>query len=821
MGSMHFIVQGMTCASCSARVENAVKKISGVDSCIVNLLTGKMTVVGQAAPETICDCVHSIGYNAVLESHNMKTTKAANGSCAFSVLCYSILATICLTCVAMGLGPFASLSLDKSGLLQLLFTASVMEANRGFFTSGFRGFLHIAPNMDSLVSLGALASFFYSTAMLFSTLGGSKNCDFYFMSTAMILTLVRVGKLLEGRSKASAVSALKSLVALKPLYATVVRDGKEASILADNLIVGDEFVLRAGERVSADGVIITGVAAFDESCLTGESLPQDKEAAGEVFTGTMCVSGFVHCKATKVGHDTLFMHIVKIVENATSTKPPIARIADKVASIFVPTVIAIAVATFFVHMLVGAALTTAVMRAVCVLVISCPCSLGLATPCAIMVATLVAARHGVLFKDATALEVCGKCDVVVFDKTGTLTSGHLEIDSEDIVPIEGFSREDVLQAAFDVEINSSHPLAEAIVSYGKKQGLEPRRTRGYLDKTGSFVEAEIVDLGSRCVVGNYRYISSIVQIASDVQKSIEAGADCGRAVVLVVVGEKLLGYITFSTPLREDAFEAIEAFGKLKAQCVMLTGDNARVAKTVARTLGIRDFYAGVMPEGKAKIVKDLTLKHTVMMIGDGVNDAPALAVSNVGVSIGAASDIAQNSAQIILVNNKLSLAAFSMQISQKCFINICENLFWAFVYNIIGIPLAAGVFSAIFGWQFELSPMFAAAAMGLSSLCVVCNALRLNFLSKPTAKTIQKSTKKSIPNREKNMCKTIKIEGMACSHCENRVREALEGISGVKVKEVSAKGKMATVEVASTVTDNSLREAIEAAGYKVVGIDL
>ncbi len=828
-------VTGMSCAACSARVEKAVNSVNGVTSCSVNLLTNSMGVEGSASSKDIIDAVQKAGYGASLKTNNQKT-KSTSETDEFKDtqtpkmvkrLIASVVFLLPLMYISMGhmmwgwkLPQFMDNNHIAMGLAQMLFAIIIMVINQKFFISGFKGLIHKSPNMDTLVALGSGASFVYSTYALFAMTVAQVNGDmekvmsymdnFYFESAAMILTLITVGKTLESYSKGRTTDALKGLMSLSPKSANVIRDGKETTVDISDVIVGDEFVVRPGESVPVDGIVIDGESAVDESVLTGESLPVDKTVNNKVTSATINKSGFLRCKATRVGEDTTLSQIIKLVSEASATKAPIAKLADRVSGFFVPAVIIVAVITFIVWMIVSKPLSYALSRAISVLVISCPCALGLATPVAIMVGNGKAAKTGILFKTAVSLEEAGKTQIVVLDKTGTITEGKPKVT--DIIPV-GISENELLQSAYSVEIKSEHPLAKAIVEKAEAINISPLELSNFESKAGNGLTGVLN--GETIYAGSGKYISSICD-TSAVNSDIERLSSEGKTPLLFTKGGKLIGLIAVADTIKEDSPEAIRQLKNMGIKVVMLTGDNKRTANAIGKQTGVDLVISDVLPDGKEAVIKKLQSYGKVTMVGDGVNDAPALTRADIGIAIGAGADVAVDSADIVLMNSKLSDVCSAIRLSRKALTNIKENLFWAFIYNVIGIPLAAGVWIPITGWT--LNPMFGAAAMSLSSFCVVMNALRLNFVNITSPKSDKKIKEIDIEYKEDlKMTKTIKIDGMMCPHCEATVKKTLEAIDGVTSATASHTEKQATVELSKDVDTAVLEQAIVDAGYTII----
>lgn len=827
-------VTGMSCAACSARVEKAVSSVDGVSSCSVNLLTNSMGVEGTATSKEIIDAVEKAGYGASLKTKNKKVKSNSDDELKDTQtpklvkrLVASLLFLAPLMYISMGhmmwgwkLPNFMENNHIAMGLAQMLFAIIIMVINQKFFISGFKGLIHKSPNMDTLVALGSGASFVYSTYALFAmTVAQTKGDmsavmsymdDFYFESAAMILALITVGKTLEAYSKGRTTDALKGLMSLSPKTANVIRDGKEITVDIDDVAVGDIFVVRPGESVPVDGIVIDGESAIDESVLTGESLPVDKAVDDKVTSATINKSGFLKCKATRVGEDTTLAQIINLVSDASATKAPIAKLADRVSGVFVPTVIAVAIITFIVWLIVPKPFGYALSRAISVLVISCPCALGLATPVAIMVGNGKGAKNGILFKTAVSLEEAGKTQIVVLDKTGTITEGKPKVT--DLIPV-GISENDLLQLAYSLETKSEHPLAKAIVEKAETAQIPPFDITDFESKTGNGLCGVLEN--SKIYAGSSKYISTVCDVSS-VKNDIERLSNDGKTPLLFAKGEKLIGVIAVADTIKQDSPEAIKQLKNMGIKVVMLTGDNKRTADAIGKQTGVDMVISDVLPDGKEAVVKKLQSFGKVAMVGDGVNDAPALTRADVGIAIGAGADVAVDSADVVLMNSKLSDVCSAIRLSRHTLTNIKENLFWAFIYNIIGIPLAAGVWIPITGWT--LNPMFGAAAMSLSSFCVVMNALRLNFVNVTSPKNDRKIKEVIIDYTEEfKMTKTIKIDGMMCPHCEATVKKALEAIDGVTSAVASHTEKQATVELSKDVDTAVLEQAVVDAGYTII----
>ena len=836
-------VTGMSCAACSARVEKAVSKVQGVTSCSVSLLTNSMGVEGTAAASEIIAAVEEAGYGASVKGAKTENREASRGAEEDMLkdketpkLRRRLIASLCFLIPLMyfSMGhmmwgwPVPEFFADNHmamGILQLLLTTIVMVINQKFFISGFRGLIHRAPNMDTLVALGSGASYGYSLYALFAmsdalTRGDMEGVmpflhEFYFESAAMILTLITVGKMLEARSKGRITDALKSLMKLAPKTATILRNGQEAEVSIDQVRKGDVFVVRPGENIPVDGTVLEGVSAVNESALTGESIPVDKNPGDPVSAATVNQSGFLKCEATRVGEDTTLSQIIQMVSDAAATKAPIAKIADRVSGVFVPAVIAIAAVTILVWLLTGQTIGFALARGISVLVISCPCALGLATPVAIMVGNGMGARHGIMFKTAVSLEETGKAEIVALDKTGTITSGEPRVT--DIVPAEGISREELLTLAYALERKSEHPLARAILAEAEARGLEAGQdAEEFQALPGNGLSA--LWMGQRLTGGNLKFISAIAKIPEEIRTKAEALAEDGKTPLFFTRDGQLAGIIAVADVIKEDSPRAVKELQNMGIRVVMLTGDNERTARAIGRQAGVDEVIAGVLPEGKESVIRELKKKGKVAMVGDGINDAPALTRADMGIAIGAGTDIAIDAADVVLMKSRLSDVPAAIRMSRATLRNIHENLFWAFFYNVIGIPLAAGIWIPLFGW--ELNPMFGAAAMSLSSFCVVTNALRLNWFKMYDASKDKKiKTKHYQKQEETTMKKTMKIEGMMCGHCEARVKKCLEALEGVSLAEVSHEAGTAVVTLDKDVADEVLKKAVEDQDYKVLEI--
>ncbi len=830
-------VTGMSCAACSARVEKAVAKVDGVSSCSVSLLTNSMGVEGTASAEDIIAAVENAGYGASLKSDdkenninedkNEEILKDKETPILKKRLIASVGFLAVLMYFSMGhmmwkfpVPDFFETNHVANGLLQLLLTVAVMVINQKFFISGFKGVLHGAPNMDTLVALGSGASFVWSVYALFE-MTAAQNAgnhaaamewthEFYFESAAMILTLITVGKMLEARSKGKTTDALKGLMKLAPKNAMLIKDGKEISVPVSQVKKGDVFAVKPGESIPVDGVVIEGNSAVDESALTGESIPVDKAKGDAVSAATINQSGYIKCEAVRVGEDTALSQIIKMVSDAAATKAPISKAADKVSGIFVPAVICIAVVTAIVWLISGETFGFALARGISVLVISCPCALGLATPVAIMVGSGVGAKNGILFKTASSLETAGKVNTVVLDKTGTITCGTPKVT--DIIPCKA-SEAELLSVAYSLEKKSEHPLAKAIIEKAEQDNVLPEDVENFEALPGNGLRAR---LGSSEIIGgNLKFIEKEAVIDSKTKAKISSLSDEGKTPLLFSRDGIMLGIIAVADTIKEDSPDAIKQLKNMGIRVVMLTGDNEKTANAIGKIAGVDEVIAGVLPDGKETVIRSLMKQGKVAMVGDGINDAPALTRADIGIAIGAGTDIAIDAADIVLMKSRLSDVPAAIRLSRATLRNIHQNLFWAFMYNAIGIPLAAGLFIPVFGWK--LNPMFGAAAMSLSSFCVVSNALRLNLLKIHGDKNDKKINSKT--KEKKAMTKTMKIEGMMCGHCEARVKKILEAIPEVESADVSHENDSAVVTLNAHLADDVLKNAIEAQDYKVVEI--
>ncbi len=856
-----YTVTGMSCAACSARVEKAVSKVDGVTSCSVSLLTNSMGVEGSATDAQIVEAVEQAGYGAspkgtATESENDKANnsleqlKAAQDALVDretpklrNRLIASLIFLVVLMYFSMGhmmwgwpLPEFFNGNHVAMGLLQLLLTVAVMVINQKFFISGFKGLIHGAPNMDTLVALGSAASFGYSVYALFAMTAAQVKGDmdavmsymheFYFESAAMILALITVGKMLEAHSKGKTTDALKSLMQLAPKTATVVKDGVEQEISVDAVRKDDIFVVRPGENIPVDGEIIDGTTAVNESALTGESIPVDKQKGDAVSAATVNQSGFIKCRATRVGEDTTLSQIIQMVSDAAATKAPIAKIADRVSGVFVPAVITIAIITIIAWLIAGETMGFALARGISVLVISCPCALGLATPVAIMVGNGKGAKSGILFKTAASLEATGRTQIVALDKTGTITSGEPKVT--DIVPDETFFEENgnnagkLLAIAASVEAKSEHPLAKAIMERAKKDEIAIAEVTDFSAVVGNGLTATLA--GKIIKAGNLAFVSKFVKVSDDMRaKSVEFSKE-GKTPLFFAADDRLCGIIAVADTIKEDSPEAVRQLKNMGIRVVMLTGDNEQTAGAIGKQAGVDEVIAGVLPDGKEAVIRKLKKQGRVAMVGDGINDAPALTRADMGIAIGAGSDVAIDAADVVLMKSRLIDVPAAVRLSRATLTNIHENLFWAFFYNVIGIPLAAGLWYPLLEWK--LNPMFGAAAMSLSSFCVVTNALRLNLCRVYDPKHDRKAkpdrkdkADKSNESEEKSMTKTMNIEGMMCCHCEARVKKALEALDAVSEAAVSHESGTAVVTLSSDISDEKLKETVEAEDYKVTSI--
>ena len=842
-----YIVTGMSCAACSSRVEKAVSKVPGVTSCSVSLLTNSMGVEGTASEQEIIKAVADAGYGASKKGEGAAKTQSSSASAGEDMLkdrttpalkkrlIASLGFLIVLMYFSMGHmlwgWPVPGFMKDNHvmmGLLQMLLTITVMVINQKFFISGFKGLIHRAPNMDTLVALGSGASFVYSTYALFAMtdaqMRGDMDAvmsymhDFYFESAAMILALITVGKMLEARSKGKTTDALKGLMKLAPKTAVVIRGEKEVQVSIEQVQKGDCFVVKPGENIPVDGEVIEGNSAVNESALTGESIPVDKAVGDKVSAATVNQSGYLKCRATRVGEDTTLSQIIQMVSDAAATKAPIAKIADRVSGVFVPTVITIAVITIIVWLIAGQSIGFALSRGIAVLVISCPCALGLATPVAIMVGNGMGARNGIMFKTAVSLEETGKMQIVALDKTGTITSGEPKVT--DIIPAAGVTEDTLLKYAYALENKSEHPLARAILEKAKEENAGIEEVTGFQALPGNGLTA-ILD-GHTLYGGNHTFISSKVSVDGDIQKKAEKLAEAGKTPLFFGNEDRLLGVIAVADVIKEDSPQAIKELQNMGIHVVMLTGDNERTAKAIGQQAGVDEVIAGVLPEGKEQVIRKLKEKGKVAMVGDGINDALALTRADMGIAIGAGTDVAIDAADVVLMKSRLSDVPAAIRMSRATLRNIHENLFWAFFYNIIGIPLAAGVWYPLFGWK--LNPMFGAAAMSLSSFCVVSNALRLNLFKMYDAskdkKLKAKKEKKRSKKEDKTMKKIMHIEGMMCGHCEAAVKKALEALPQVDEAVVSHEAGKAELTLNAEIADDVLKKTVEDKDYTVTSVE-
>ena len=826
-------VTGMSCAACSARVERAVSTVPGVESCAVNLLTNSMGVEGTAAPDAVIAAVQAAGYGASLKGAKQDTVpkdtlRDTETPRIRRRLITSVALLLVLMYFSMGhmmwnwpLPHWFDGNHVAMGLVQLLLAGSILVINQKFFVSGFQSLWHRSPNMDTLVALGSGASFLWSVYALFAMTDAQVHGDmdrvmtymdeFYFESAAMILTLITVGKMLEARSKGKTTDAIRSLMQLAPKTATVIRDGKEETIPAEQVQKGDVFAVRPGESIPVDGVILEGESAVDESALTGESIPVDKAPGDPVCAATINHSGYLRCEASRVGEDTTLSQIIRMVSDAAATKAPIAKIADRVSGVFVPIVISIAVVTTLVWLLLGYGTAFALARGISVLVISCPCALGLATPVAIMVGSGVGARNGILFKTAVSLEETGKVQIVALDKTGTITQGAPVVT--DLLPGSGVSEQRLLAAAAALEAKSEHPLAKAVLAYARQQGITPEEVTAFTAHAGNGLSGTLD--GKRLTGGSLRFIASRSPLSPETEQAANAWSEQGKTPLLFLEDDTFLGMIAVADTIKEDSPAAIRQLQAMGIRVVMLTGDNARTARAIGAQAGVDQVISDVLPEGKEAEIRRLRQQGRVAMVGDGINDAPALTSADMGIAIGAGADVAIDAADVVLMKSRLSDVPAAIRLSRGALRNIHENLFWAFFYNVIGIPLAAGVFVPL---GLTLNPMFGAAAMSLSSVCVVSNALRLNFCRLYDTRRDHKG--KPAAASGSTQTRTLHIKGMMCGNCENHVRTALEGIQGVGTVQVSHTAGTAVVTLNETVANDTLKQAVKQAGYKVTAIE-
>lgn len=842
-------VTGMSCAACLARVEKAVSAVPGVDSCAVSLLTNSMGVEGSADSAAIIKAVEDAGYGASVkakasdtdasvpnydnELKDTETPKIRNRLIA------SVILLLPLMYVSMGhmmwgwpLPGFLDGNHIAMGIYEMILAAAIMVINQKFFISGFKGLLHKAPNMDTLVAMGSATSFIYSVYALFAMTsaqldGNARRVmelmdEFYFESAAMILTLITVGKLLEAISKGKTTNALKDLMKLAAKTAVVIRDGKEIEVPIEQVKIGDRFVVRPGDNIPVDGVVVEGSSAVNEAALTGESIPVDKTVGDTVSAATSNESGYMVCEATRIGKDTTLSQIIQMVSDAAATKAPIAKIADRVSGVFVPAVIDIAIVTFIIWLLVGQPVGYALARAISVLVISCPCALGLATPVAIMVGNGMGAKNGIMFKTALSLEETGKTQIIALDKTGTITKGEPKVVG--IFEAEGVDDVDLLRVAFALESKSEHPLAKAIVENGLENGMEPAEVTGFEALSGHGIKAELD--GEITVGGNLELIKKYVNISDEIVGLADRLSEKGETPIFFAKGGTYLGIISVADVIKDDSAEAIEHLKNLGIHVVMLTGDNEKTAQAIAKEAGVDEVISGVKPDGKEEVIRKLQEYGKVVMVGDGINDAPALTRADIGIAIGAGTDVAIDAADVVVVKSRLSDVAAAIRLSKATLRNIHENLFWAFFYNVIGIPLAAGAYIHAFGWT--LNPMFGAAAMSLSSFCVVTNALRLNLFKmhdssndKPMKNTLghHMLINNNVTNKEENNTMEITVNGMMCQHCEAHVKEALEKLPGVDEATANHEANLVTLKTSADVAEADIKAAVEAAGYEYVGI--
>ena len=829
-------VTGMSCAACSARVEKAVNSVDGVTSCAVSLLTNSMGVEGTASPDEIIKAVTAAGYGASLkdgtkkEATNSDELKDTETPKLIKRLVASVVFLIPLMYISMGhmmwgwpLPHFMDNNHVAMGLAQMLFAIIIMVINQKFFISGFKGLINKSPNMDTLIAIGSGASFLYSTYSLFAmtvaqTAGDSAKVmsymdGFYFESAAMILTLITVGKTLESYSKGRTTDALKGLLSMAPKTATIIRDGAETEVPIENVQIGDIFAVKPGESIPVDAVIIDGETAIDESAITGESIPVDKTEGDSVTAATINSSGYIKCRAVRVGEDTTFSQIIKMVSDASATKAPIAKVADKVSGVFVPVVMCIAVVTFVVWLIVGQKFGYALSRGVSVLVISCPCALGLATPVAVMVGNGMGAKNGILFKTAAALEATGKTQIVAVDKTGTVTLGQPKVT--DIVPCDNISDDELLSVAYALEKKSEHPLAKAITDAAQQKNISLKETEEFSILAGNGLKG-VID-NKTVIGGSYAFVSGVVDFDNAVTEKYNALAEQGKTPMFFARDNKLLGIIAVADVIKEDSPRAIKELRDMGIKTVMLTGDNKRTADAIGRQVGVDTVISGVLPNEKESVIRRLSEYGKVAMVGDGINDAPALTRADIGMAINTGTDIAADAADVVLMNSRLSDVSAAIRLSRATLTNIHENLFWAFIYNIIGIPLAAGVWIPIFGWT--LNPMFGAAAMSLSSFCVVTNAHRLNRFNIHKTKNVKKIKPVQVDIKEiVTMKKTVKIEGMMCPHCEAAVKKSLEAVDGVETATPNHETNSAEITFTTSVDDEKIKKAVEDAGYKYIG---
>ncbi len=852
-----YLVTGMSCAACQARVEKAVSAVPGVTSCSVSLLTNSMGVEGTASPEEVVKAVENAGYGASPKEQTQQKSASLTAKIAAEedalkdretpVLRRRLLTSLGFLLVLMyfSMGhmmwgfPLPAFFNDNHvamGLVQLLLAAVVMLINKKFFTSGFTSLMHGAPNMDTLIAIGSTAGFVYSTVMLFAMTraqvdGGTEAAmrymdEFYFESSAMILTLITVGKMLEAYSKGKTTNALKSLMKLAPKTANVERDGAEVTVSIDDVRIGDIFLVRPGENIPVDGVVVEGTSAVNEAALTGESLPVDKEAGSEVSSATLNQSGFLRCRATKVGEDTTLAQIIQMVSDAAATKAPVAKLADTISGYFVPAVIGIALVTTVVWLLLGKPVGYALARGICVLVVSCPCALGLATPVAIMVGNGIGARNGILFKNAEALQEAGNVQIVALDKTGTITSGEPSVT--DVIPAPGTEETELIRFAASLEQKSEHPLAKAVLSYAQERGTVLDEAEDFRALPGNGLSASVN--GAAVMGGSYRYMKGQVPVSAEFTAYYERLSGEGKTPLFFAKNGELLGLIAVADTMKEDSAQAIAELKRMGIHVVMLTGDNERTAAAIGRQAGVSEVVAGVLPDGKEAVIRRLQEKGKVAMVGDGINDAPALTRAETGIAIGAGTDVAIDAADVVLMKSHLTDVSAAVRLSRRTYRIILENLFWALIYNTLLIPLAAGVYTGVLGWS--MNPMWGAAAMSLSSFCVVSNALRLNLMNihdashdRPGKDPVVTGEDGTVlgNNKEKEntmMTKTLKVEGMMCMHCEATVKKALEALEGVAEAKVSHTEGTAVVTLTADVADETLKAAVEAKDYKVLGVE-
>ena len=849
-----YFVTGMSCAACVSRVEKAVNAVDGVESCSVSLLTNSMGVEGNVSPTEVIKAVTDAGYGASLKNKSDKNnsnnndfeqeealkdheTPALKKRLYMSIGFLAVLMYFSMGHMMFGwpLPKFFEGNHVAMGILQMLLAIVIMIINNKFFVSGFKSLIHRSPNMDTLVALGSTAAFVYSTYALFAMTGCQVNQDmdgvmyymdqFYFEAAATILTLITVGKMLEARSKGKTTDALKGLMKLAPKTAVILVDGKEQEVEINRVNIGDIFLVYPGENIPVDGIVVEGSSAVNEAALTGESIPVDKEIGDQVSAATLNQSGFIKCRATRVGEDTTLSQIIQMVSDAAATKAPIAKIADRVSGVFVPAVIIISLITTFVWLILGKEFGYALARGISVLVISCPCALGLATPVAIMVGNGIGAKNGIMFKTAVSLEETGKTQIVVLDKTGTITSGAPKVT--DIVTVDDFSEDELVRAAYSLEKKSEHPLAKAILEHGNELKVEAEEVEDFSALPGNGLEGKY--RGKDIFGGSLKFISKKVSINDEIKDKANILSQEGKTPLLFAYDDKLIGIIAVADVIKEDSTLAVQELKNMGIHVVMLTGDNEKTANAIGKQTGVDEVIAGVLPDGKEAVIRKLKEKGKVAMVGDGINDAPALTRADIGIAIGAGTDIAIDAADVVLMKSKLSDVSAAIRLSKKTLTNIHQNLFYAFIYNVTLIPLAAGLFVPIFGWT--LNPMLGAAAMSLSSFCVVSNALRLNFFNiydarkdKKIKNTYVNDTKdvfyEEETKEEEKMTKTLMIEGMMCPHCEKAVRTALEAIDGVESAEPSHVEKKAVVTLSKDVANDVLQQTVEAAGYKVLSVE-